>query len=391
MNAHVRTPPMNPGSSANKTATVEVAALRKAIAATVGVVARTSTIPILQHVRIDVTASGTGCHLALTATDLEREMHVSTPCDPLSTPFATAVPGHMFADLVKRLPDGADVTLSLADERLNIACARARFALATLPAEDFPPLDQGGGHAVTLPAEDLRDLLSMPQIAISTEETRYYLNGICLHPVTADAGEPALRAVATNGHILIQVDRPLPAGAEALPKVIIPRRTVATMLAMCAGREDVALVVSEAKVSLTTEAGRLTSKLIDGTFPDYARVIPATPPDTTVEVDVDALDAAIERVLAVSTERGGLVKFDIGARGVVLAAKSSEGHASSDEVDAEVSGKDLTIGFSGSYMQGVLGALGSDRVTLMLGDAGLPARAVAEGQRALAVVMPMRV
>ena len=375
------------------TTTIEAKALRTALAAVAGAVARSTTIPILSHVRLDVGPGYDGRPvLAVTGTDLEREIRTTAPVDALSGTWSTTVPAHLLTDIVKRLPEGGDVALTRDDGNLVVACGRVRAVLRTLPVEDFPAFaDRGSDDDIEcdIPADDLGALLSTCQPAISREETRYYLNGVFLHVV-----KDVLRAVATDGHRLIQCDRDLPEGAEDWPEkgIIVPRDTVPQIIAMCqeSKGETIGIEVSPSRVVLTTAHRRLASKLIDGTFPDYSRVIPTDTPRTTVLVEVADLAAGVGRVATVGS-RGAGVRCTITHGGIALAMSGVEGHAIDDSVDADVTGADVVIGFNPAYFVAAAEAVTDERVMLALGDPGAPARLTAEDSRTLAVVMPMRV
>ena len=250
--------------------------------------------------------------LKLTSTDLDMEIVETVPARAKGE-GATTVPAHMFHDIVRKLPEGSDIEIARDGDqgRLTISCGQARFSLQTLPADDFPSLSVDDlGHAFTMPAADLKRLIEKTRFAISTEETRYYLNGIYLHAAES-RGKPVLRAVATDGHRLAQVELPLPAGAKDMPGVIVPRKTVAELAKLAEdGDGDVRIELSPSKIRVTTARVVLTSKLIDGTFPDYERVIPQGN-DKTMEVDNHAFAEAVDRVSTLSSDKGRAVKLSI--------------------------------------------------------------------------------
>src|SRR6188768_1479623 len=253
--------------------TVERAQLLKSLGHVHRVVERRNTIPILANVLVRAEKSA----LSLKATDLDLEVIESTAAE-VTPAGSTTVPAHMFYDIVRKLPEGSQVVLESSSDRavLAIRAGRSRFTLQTLPESDFPDLAAGDmTHTFTLAASDLKCLIDKTQFAISTEETRYYLNGIYLH-VAGAAKSQTLRAVATDGHRLAQVELPLPQGATGMPGIIVPRKTVGEVQRLIeTGEGDVAVELSSGKIRFTIGNVILTSKLIDGTFPDYARVIPA--------------------------------------------------------------------------------------------------------------------
>ncbi|HEU0017107.1 MAG TPA: DNA polymerase III subunit beta, partial [Methyloceanibacter sp.] len=265
--------------------TIDKPSLTKALTHVASVVERRNTIPILSNVHLATRNN----ELKLTSTDLDMEIVETVPARAKGE-GATTVPAHMFHDIVRKLPEGSDIEIARDGDqgRLTITCGQARFSLQTLPADDFPSLSVDDlGHAFTMPAIDLKRLIEKTRFAISTEETRYYLNGIYLHAAES-GGKPVLRAVATDGHRLAQVQLPLPAGAKDMPGVIVPRKTVAELAKLAEdGDGDVRIELSPSKIRVSTARVVLTSKLIDGTFPDYERVIPQGN-DKTMEVDNQA-------------------------------------------------------------------------------------------------------
>ena len=252
--------------------TVERAELLKSLGHVHRVVERRNTIPILANVLIKAERG----KLSLKATDLDLEVIDSVAAE-VSPGGATTVPAHMFYEIVRKLPEGAQIVIEGSGDRavLSLRAGRSRFTLQTLPESDFPDLAAGEmTHSFKLAASDLKRLIDKTQFAISTEE-RHYLNGIYLH--TAGTAKAAtLRAVATDGHRLAQVELPLPDGAAGMPGIIVPRKTVGEVQRLIeTGEGEVAIELSAGKIRFSIGDVVLTSKLIDGTFPDYARVIPA--------------------------------------------------------------------------------------------------------------------
>jgi DNA polymerase III subunit beta len=313
----------------------------------------------------------------------------------VSQPGAVTVPALLLHDIVRKLPDGAEVELKRdADkERLTITAGSSRFALQTLAAEDFP--DLAGGefpHTFEVPAHELKRLIDKTRFAISTEETRYYLNGIYLH-IAPHGERTVLRGVATDGHRLAQLDLDTPSGAEGMPGVIIPRKTVSELQRLIeAGEGGVMVSVSPAKVRFVIGNVTLTSKLIDGTFPDYQRVIPQGN-DKDLRVPNAEFMSAVDRVSTIASERGKAVKLAINGNKLVLSVTNPEGGSATEEVDVEFSGTaPLEIGFNARYLLDIAGQLDSETAHLRLADAGAPT-IVRDGddQTALYVLMPMRV
>jgi DNA polymerase-3 subunit beta len=369
--------------------TVERAALLKALGHVHRVVERRNTIPILSNVLLRADASGLG----LKATDLDMEVTETVQAE-VPQPGATTVPAHVIYDIVRKLPEGAQVSLETSADgaQMQIRSGRSRFMLQALPEADFPDLAAGEmPHAFSLKAGDLKRLIDKTQFAISTEETRYYLNGIFLHAVDGPGGG-LLRAVATDGHRLARVELPAPDGAMGMPGVIVPRKAVAEIQKLVDdGAEEIRVELSSAKVRLTFAGVVLTSKLIDGTFPDYQRVIP-TGNDKRLVVDRDVFAKAVDRVSTISSERGRAVKLAIQDGRLTLSVNNPDSGSAQEEVEVDYEASALDIGFNARYLLDITGQLDGDTATFMLADPGSPTLIQdREGASALYVLMPMRV
>ena len=368
---------------------IEKSAFLKALNHVTSVVERRNTIPILSNVLL----SADGSNVRLTATDLEREV-IETVAASVSQPGATTVSAHMLHDIVRKLPDGAELELSLGAEegRLTLSSGQSRFALQSLPAEDFPSLDAGEmSHQFEAGAKQLRRLIEKTRFAISTEETRYYLNGIYLHAIESE-GKDKLRAVATDGHRLAQVEFELPEGAKGIPGVIVPRKTVAELHRLIEDAEGpVAIELSNAKIRFSAGKVVLTSKLIDGTFPDYARVIPEGN-DKIMNVQVSDFASAVDRVSTLSSDKGRAVKLNIGDGRLVLSVNNPDSGSAEEEITVEYDSDPLEIGFNARYLLDISGQLESDTAHFLLADPGSPTMVTDNGDAsALYVLMPMRV
>ncbi|HSK40982.1 MAG TPA: DNA polymerase III subunit beta, partial [Arenibaculum sp.] len=311
---------------------------------------------------------------------------------------ATTAPAHTLYDIVRKLPDGSQVELDCGGDGnvLTLRSGRSNFKLGCLPTDDFPQMSGGDmAHRFPLQAGELRALIDKTRFAISTEETRYYLNGIYLHAARARTGEaevPVLRAVATDGHRLARVEMPLPDGAEAIPGVIVPRKTVAEVRKLvdeAADRIEVSL--SETKIRFAFDSVVVTSKLIDGTFPDYERVIP-TGNDKELEVDARVFASAVDRVATISTEKSRAVKLSLSPGSLVLSASSPEAGSATEELETSYSSSPLEIGFNSRYLLDITQQIEGDTARFTMADAASPTivRDAADGA-ALYVLMPMRV
>jgi DNA polymerase-3 subunit beta len=373
--------------------TIERAALLRSLGHVQSVVERRNTIPILSNVLLKAENG----ELALTATDMDLEIVESVPAE-IAQAGSTTAPAHTLYDIVRKLPDGSQVELDSSGDNglLTLRSGRSNFKLGCLPVEDFPQMSGGDmAHRFTLAASDLRNLVDRTRFAISTEETRYYLNGIYLHATKSRAGEaemPVLRAVATDGHRLARVEIPLPDGASGIPGVIVPRKTVLEIRKLideAADRIEVSL--SETKIRFGFDTVTVTSKLIDGTFPDYERVIP-TGNDKVLEVDSRVFASAVDRVATISTEKSRAVKLSIDRGNLTLSATSPEAGSATEELEVSYDSSPLEIGFNSRYLLDITQQIEGDGARFIMADAASPTivRDVADSS-ALYVLMPMRV
>ncbi|TIM16877.1 MAG: DNA polymerase III subunit beta [Mesorhizobium sp.] len=353
------------------------------------VVERRNTIPILSNVLL----SAEGATLEMKATDLDLEVTEATPAK-VERGGATTVPAHLLYDIVRKLADGAEVMLKTDEDgnAMTVTSGRSSFRLQCLPQSDFPELSAGSfSHIFRLDSVALKGLIEKTQFAISTEETRYYLNGIYLHTHDVD-GKLKLRSVATDGHRLARAEIDAPAGSEGMPGIIIPRKTVSELQKLV-DNPDIAVTteLSDTKIRFTIGSVVLTSKLIDGTFPDYQRVIP-TGNDKKLIIDRQSFAAAVDRVSTISSERGRAVKLSIGEGQVTLAVNNPDSGSATEELAADYSSDAIEIGFNAKYLLDVAAQLTGTEAKFMLADAGSPTliHDMAD-ETTLYVLMPMRV
>ena len=353
------------------------------------VVERRNTIPILSNVLL----KADGASLEMKATDLDLEITETTPA-MVEQAGATTVPAHLLYDIVRKLPEGSEVMLSTDNDgnALAVISGKANFRLQCLPQSDFPELDAGlFTHTFRLDSADLKALIDRTQFAISTEETRYYLNGIYLHAVTV-AGKPMLRAVATDGHRLAQSQMEAPEGSESMTGVIVPRKAVGEIQKLVETPDaEVTVELSDTKIRVTIGNVVLTSKLIDGTFPDYARVIPQAN-DKVLKVDRNEFAGSVDRVSTISSERGRAVKLAIADGQLTLTVNNPDSGSATEELAVGYDRDPLEIGFNAKYLLDITNQLSGSDAVFMLADPGSPTlvRDTA-GDDALYVLMPMRV
>jgi DNA polymerase-3 subunit beta len=371
--------------------TVERAALLKALSHVQSVVERRTTIPILSNVLLRVEAG----RLALSATDMDLEIVEGVPAR-VERDGRTTAPAHTLYDIVRKLRDGAQVELEAPGARneMLLRSGRSTFTLACLPPEDYPVMSAGElPHHFTLSAAELRSLIDRTRFAISTEETRYYLNGIYLHATKNDE-VPVVRAVATDGHRLARVEITAPEGAAGMPGIIVPRKTVLELRKLVEEGEaeaEVQIALGQTKIRCAIGEAALTSKLIDGTFPDYDRVIPSGN-DKILEVDCKSFAEAVDRVSTISTERSRAVKLAIERGGLVVSATSPENGTAVEELEVRYQSTPIEIGFNSRYLLDITDQIAGEYVQFQMSDAGSPTivRDSADSS-ALYVLMPMRV
>ncbi len=368
---------------------LERAALMKCLAHVQSVVERRNTIPILSNLLLQAEDG----KLSVTATDLDIEVVETLPAS-VSQEGATTAPAHVLYDIVRKLPDGAEVSLhhDASAERLEISAGRSRFSLACLPKDDFPSMTAGDlPHRFTLPAATLKRLVDKTRFAISTEETRYYLNGIFLH-CQGEGGSARLIGVATDGHRLAKYETAAPAGAESMPDIIFPRKAVGEIRKLIDDEDgEIQIAVSDLKIRCSFGGTILTSKLIDGTFPDYKRVIPSGN-DKQMKVDGKVFMAAVDRVSTVSSEKSRAVKMTLDGTTLSLAVNSPDAGSASEELEVDYNADLLVIGFNARYLMEITGQVDGDTALFELQDAGSPTIARQDGDDdALYVLMPMRV
>lgn len=369
--------------------TIERSALLNALSHVQNVVERRNTIPILSNILMQA-ADG---QVRFTATDLDIEA-VDSADAQIATDGAVTAPAGTLFDVIRKLPAGADVELELNPEnrQLAIRSGRSKFSLPTLPASDFQTMvPDEDAVEFAIAAADLRRIIDKTRFAISTEETRYYLNGIYLHAAERD-GVKKLRSVATDGHRLALAEVDAPAGSESLEGVIVPRKAVGEARRLIDSADgDVMVSVSDTKIVFKSGRAQLTSKLIDGTFPDYARVIPKGN-DKALIIDNKAFEAAVDRVSTVSAERSRSIKLSISEGKVALAVSSAETGAGHEEIECDYQSDAMDIGFNAKYLLDVTAQIEAEDARFLFNDPASPALVLDPADdSAQYVLMPLRV
>ena len=370
---------------------IERSALLIALQHVHSVVERRNTIPILSNVLIE--AKEDGVYLTSTDMDITVIEKVDLGESEVTQLGTTTTSAQILYDIVRKLPDNIKVEfLSEKNDRLGIKAASSSFALNCLPSEDFPSIAQEDfKHSFNIDALDLVRLIDKSSFAMSLEETRYYLNGIYLHAIKEDNIDK-MRTVATDGHRLSRVDINLPQGAEGIPGVIIPRKTILEIRKILEDHTgNVSLSISETKIKLSFNNVVLTSKLLDGTFPDYSRVIPEHN-DKLVTISNQAISEAVDRVSTVSTDKTRAIKININKGSVVISATNPDKGSASEHLDVVYNGDEVEIGFNSKYVLDVARQIKGNEILIKLSDSVSPTLVYdKDDKEVLFVLMPMRV
>jgi DNA polymerase-3 subunit beta len=353
----------------------------KPLQAVIGVVERRQTMAILSHVLLRVE----GGKLSITATDLEVELIADAEVDTRA-PGEVTVPGRKLHDICRALPDGCKVDVDVSGDRLTLKAGRSRFTLSTLQAGDFPTVDEiSGEHSLEISQKDLRWLIEKTQFSMAQQDVRYYLNGLLF-----ETEGNHLRAVATDGHRLALAEIELGAKAMKDEQVIVPRKGVLELNRLLDGDGKLAVVLSSNHIRVDLDGVRLTSKLIDGRFPDYERVIPSKAPNV-IKADRELLRQALQRTGILSNEKYRGVRLEVGAGNVTISANNPDQEEATETLELEYQGEIMEIGFNVNYLMEALAAVGGTEVELHVTDSNSSCLVVApDSDRVKYVVMPMR-
>ena len=370
---------------------IDRSALLTALQHVHSVVERRNTIPILSNVLIEAKEDG----VYLTATDMDIAVieKINLEKSEVMQLGTITTSAQMLYDIVRKLPENIKVELlSEKNDRLGIKASSSSFALNCLPAEDFPSISQEEfKYTFSLETNDLIRLIDKTSFAMSLEETRYYLNGIYLHAVNDSDGEK-LRTVSTDGHRLSRVDMNIPEGANEIPGVIVPRKTIMEIRKLLEDHSDIInLSLSDNKIKLSFSNVILTSKLLDGTFPDYSRVIPEQN-DKTVTISNQLLSEAVDRVSTVSTDKTRAIKINISKGNLVISATNPDKGSASESLDVIYEGEEVEIGFNSKYVLDVARQIKGNEIIIKLSDSVSPTLVYDKDDKGvLFVLMPMRV
>lgn len=369
---------------------VDKAVLQQALSNSRGIVENRNTIPILGHILLAVKSD----QLTLKVTDLEIELvesiHVKGEEDGQCT-----VPAGLLYDIIRKMPDGVEITLEAKNEtgRMTIKAGGSNFALGTLPASDFPEMtDDGMEHGFKIAAKQFKSLLDHTNFAISTDEARYFLNGVFMHHTTAE-GEPVLRCVATDGHRLARYQVERPEGAEGMPEIIIPKKAVQEIRKLLDQhqQETIQLRLSNTKIKVEFDKMQLTSKLIDGKYPNYEQVIPKGHPHV-VNIQRQTFASAVDRVAIMAIDRTRAIKLHFQAEQLSIHAQNQEAGSATEDVTISFDGGNLNIGFNARYLLDIIGQTEGSELKIHLKDQGSPVIILdSKDDQVLYVLMPMRV
>src|SRR5690554_1048650 len=357
-------------------------AFLKPLAQVVNVVERRQTLPVLANL-LALVKDG---QLSLTGTDLEVEMVARCAVDEAQDGEVT-IPARKLFDIVRALPDGSKVTVSQAGDRITVQAGRSRFTLASLPANDFPSIDEvEATERVKVPEAALKELIERTAFAMAQQDVRYYLNGLLF-----DLGDTHLRCVATDGHRLALCEAPLDGAVASKRQIIVPRKGVTELQRLLEGGDrELELELDRSHLRVKRDDVTFTSKLIDGRFPDYEAVVPIGA-DREVKVDPEALRAAPQRAAILSNEKYRGVRVEVSPGQLKISAHNPEQEEAQEEIEAETKVEDLAIGFNVNYLLDALGALRDENVVLQLRDSNSSALVREAGsEKCRHVVMPLR-
>jgi DNA polymerase-3 subunit beta len=362
--------------------TLQREAFLKPLAQVVNVVERRQTLPVLANFLVQVH----GGQLSLTGTDLEVEMVSRIAVDDAED-GETTIPARKLFEIIRALPDGSKITVSQSGDKITVQAGRSRFTLATLPANDFPSVDEvEATERVAVPEAALKELIERTAFAMAQQDVRYYLNGLLF-----DLRDQTLRCVATDGHRLALCETELENAGGAKRQIIVPRKGVTELQRLLeSGDREIELEVGRSHVRVKRDDVTFTSKLIDGRFPDYEAVIPIGA-DREVKVDREALRASLQRAAILSNEKYRGIRVEVSPGNLKISAHNPEQEEAQEEIEADTTVSDLAIGFNVNYLLDALSALRDEHVVIQLRDSNSSALVrEASSEKSRHVVMPLR-
>ncbi len=381
----------NENTSSSVGFTIDRSLLIKALGHVQSVVEKRNTIAILSNVKIEASEG----EVRLTATDMDIAITEKLAAE-VQTEGALTVPAHTLYDIVRKLPDGSQVSVKGDAEnkgKVEISSGQCNFSLSCLPTTEFPVMDQGdASHSFELASSELLSLIEKTKFAISTEETRYYLNGIFLHSKQSEDGENVLISVATDGHRLAKVQLEAPEGSEGMPGIIVPRKTVAELTKLLSETEsNIEISLSETKICFVCGNAVLLSKLIDGTFPDYEKVIPSGN-DKVMTVNAQNFSKAVDRVSTISFEKTKAIKLALTKNSLTLSAANEDNGTANEEIEVVYNSAAIEIGFNSRYVLEMMAGIEGSEAEFVFADGNAPVVVKDAGNgRVLYVIMPMRI
>jgi DNA polymerase-3 subunit beta len=368
---------------------IDRSVLLKALSHTQTVVERKAVSPILSNVLLEAE----GNHLKISATDLDISIIENIPAVVMES-GSTTVSAHMFYDIVRKLPEGSEIELSEKPESnlISLKCGKTKFSLSTLNAKDFTNIKTTGlPHSFVLPASVLSHLIASTRFSMSTEETRYYLNGIYLHTKETDQ-RPLLCTVATDGHRLALAETDQPQGAHGMPNVIIPKKTIAEISKLLDEAEgDVEISLSHTQITFNFGSALIASRLIDGSFPDYEKIIPQNN-NSSLTVSRKQFLEAVDRISTISLDKTRSVKMNVEHKHITISASTNNQGSGTEELEATYDGQRFSAGFNARYFLDIAQQIKSETIAFKISDENAPAIMKGVGEDdVLYILMPMRV
>ncbi|MCE3255273.1 MAG: dnaN [Rickettsiaceae bacterium] len=366
---------------------ISKSSILKALSNVNGAVEKRNTIPVLLNVKIEAKNG----RLNLTATDMDIVM-VSSAEALITKEGGTTVPAQLFYDIIRKIPDMADISIALYEDEgvVKINYGRSKFSLPCLDPSEFPVLSEGEMSVnFNIKSSELIKIIDKTRFAIPSDETRFYLNGMFLHSVVAGNGVE-LRGIATDGHRLALASSTHSSLTSEIAGVIIPKKTINEIRKIIEGNEDVAIAFSKAKIRVTSSNSVIISKLIDGEFPEYDRVIPKNN-DKIVKVDRKIIFDAVDRVSTIATDKNKSVKLILENNKISLQIKSNDNGNASEEIEVDYQGETIETGFNSRYFLEILGQVAKEKISINFKDGASPALINAGDNDGLYVIMPIRV